>query len=502
MYRIELGPDDIGVFRSIEEIAQGIRSGVINSRCRIYHQASDKWLPIEFHPHYKRALELASGAPATAAPPAPPPAPVLPGANGPVLTATAAAGVALADEEDEGEREESTPAADSAPAAADAVPASEMAAPQPVARMPRLRVELAQVRPRRLAVLTLSGALLAGVAQIGLGTMPAPWDLEMGIHLPTLSVPAIKLPALTLPRPRAPSLGTLASPAPAAAAPAGSPPAAPAPGPAGAAAAAARPAPVDAHDTPSFGGNASTVAMPRHPASPSLAHASAAEADADSALPLVPAPSASDIVTGAALGATPPKEAMSPAALVARYQGAYAAARAELQTGLRAAGFADLFAASRLQSGDGVRAARRSLTAATAYVARYHRRERAIEAAYGDSVMTLARQLGWSEEQLKPWNQRKSLEETPEVAKLTDFLLQSLDSLYNVLLAEEGAYQLHANAISFQNPMAARAYAELRPWLNPKAHAWADSAAAGASSTAAQVLRAMGPGLLPDGGGI
>jgi hypothetical protein len=69
-------------------------------------------------------------------------------------------------------------------------------------------------------------------------------------------------------------------------------------------------------------------------------------------------------------------------------------------------------------------------------------------------------------------------------------------------LAEEGAYEVRASAISFQNPKAARAYTELRPWLDPKAHAWVDSASAGAPSTATQVLRAMGPGLLPDAGGF
>src|SRR4051812_3263086 len=102
MYKIELRPDDIGVFRSIEEMAQGIRSGVITSRCRIYHQASDKWLPIEFHPHYKRALELSSAAP-TAPTPSAPPSPAPPGIDGPVLTATAASGVAVADEDEEEE---------------------------------------------------------------------------------------------------------------------------------------------------------------------------------------------------------------------------------------------------------------------------------------------------------------------------------------------------------------------------------------------------------------
>jgi hypothetical protein len=218
---------------------------------------------------------------------------------------------------------------------------------------------------------------------------------------------------------------------------------------------------------------------------------------------LVPAPSASEIVAGVALGSTvAPKERMSPSLLVTRYQAAYAAARAELESGFRTAGLADLFGASRLESGDGVRGARRSVTTASAYVAKYHRREREIEAVYRDSVTALAKQLGWSEQQLKVWERRKVLEESPEVTKLTDFLLQSLDSLYNVLLAEEGAYTLRFGALTFQNPSAARAYGELRPWLDPKAHAWADSASAGPPTTAGRVLRAMRPGELPDAGGF
>ncbi|HTK41115.1 MAG TPA: hypothetical protein VL287_05940, partial [Gemmatimonadales bacterium] len=62
MYRIEFEPGDVGVFRSVEEVATAIKSGVITTRARIYHQATDKWLPIEFHPHYRKALEMvASG---------------------------------------------------------------------------------------------------------------------------------------------------------------------------------------------------------------------------------------------------------------------------------------------------------------------------------------------------------------------------------------------------------------------------------------------------------
>jgi hypothetical protein len=58
MYRIELTPGEVTVFRTIEELATGVRNGLITPKARIYHGASDKWLPIEFHPHYKQALDL------------------------------------------------------------------------------------------------------------------------------------------------------------------------------------------------------------------------------------------------------------------------------------------------------------------------------------------------------------------------------------------------------------------------------------------------------------
>ena len=61
MYRIELAPGEVTVFRTIEELATGVRNGLITPKARIYHSASDKWLPIEFHPHYKQALEINAG---------------------------------------------------------------------------------------------------------------------------------------------------------------------------------------------------------------------------------------------------------------------------------------------------------------------------------------------------------------------------------------------------------------------------------------------------------
>jgi hypothetical protein len=98
MYRIELSPGDETAFRSIEELAVAIRRGIVTSRARIWHNASGKWLPIEFHPHYKIAAsmqlttaDLVAGAPVQKlelltlgelmdppAPPPPPPAPAPP----------------------------------------------------------------------------------------------------------------------------------------------------------------------------------------------------------------------------------------------------------------------------------------------------------------------------------------------------------------------------------------------------------------------------------------
>jgi hypothetical protein len=75
MYRIEVAPGEETVFRTIEELAVGIRNGVITPRARIYHHASEKWLPIGLHPHYKKAMEMpaasASPAPVTIATPVP-----------------------------------------------------------------------------------------------------------------------------------------------------------------------------------------------------------------------------------------------------------------------------------------------------------------------------------------------------------------------------------------------------------------------------------------------
>jgi hypothetical protein len=58
MYRIELSPGEETAFRSIEELAVAIRRNVVTSKARIYHNATARWLPIQFHPHYKLAVSM------------------------------------------------------------------------------------------------------------------------------------------------------------------------------------------------------------------------------------------------------------------------------------------------------------------------------------------------------------------------------------------------------------------------------------------------------------
>src|SRR3954470_1095074 len=156
MYRIELSPGEETVFRSIEELAVAIKRGVVTPRARIYHNASNKWLPIQFHPHYKTAVSMPlSQSALVAGPPvkpvvslnleaAVPTDPPLPPAPAPRAAAPVAGPVAAA-------AEASVPAAPSK---------KRGAKEKPTDKRPRR-----QGKPRRQLRIALIGALLLGGAQ-------------------------------------------------------------------------------------------------------------------------------------------------------------------------------------------------------------------------------------------------------------------------------------------------------------------------------------------------
>ncbi|MEE8362357.1 MAG: hypothetical protein V3R71_09370, partial [Gemmatimonadales bacterium] len=59
MYRIKLQSGEESEFNSFEELCFGIVSGIIGPDDEIYHARASKWLPIQTHPDYKRAVAQA-----------------------------------------------------------------------------------------------------------------------------------------------------------------------------------------------------------------------------------------------------------------------------------------------------------------------------------------------------------------------------------------------------------------------------------------------------------
>ncbi|HET8624149.1 MAG TPA: hypothetical protein VFM14_11340, partial [Gemmatimonadales bacterium] len=576
----------------------------ITSKARIYHSASDKWLPIEFHPHFKKAREMAAGpvAPAPVQPspsrtePAPPqrrtppperspvagltlidathaskpfaveplPAPaedirqpelmppvepvphaVLPEVP-PVSTPAPAAPPALwmaptlaepkpvAASMPAGGQPEPEPAAPQPPAAKAVVwplsfrtepdpqpspeplprytapapprpvfehvpPPEPVALPEPerdaiflassgetdpsestpvpsigeaAAAEPSSRFQFPRVdlRRRRRPLLVGAAAItLAASTHLALSSNRERLELGVGVPLP---VPNLGPRALIAEGPGSSTSGTTN----ATVLPASVPP---------------------VKGSPSFGG-ASALAPVTDPAQPTAAVPATGVAPAPAVPAIAPAPKIAIAAPKTVAAPSIDGDLKSASGLLARYDAAHAAARAELDNGLRTAGFANLFAGTRLQP-TGLRAARAAVGTASAYVQRYRRREAEIEQAYRDTFDVLSARNKWSDGQRRTWEERKVRQEHPEIVKLSSFLLQSLDSLYGLLAAHDAEYRIADGAITFDNAAASRAYGELKPWLDRRAHAWADLES-NEPTTAARILRAMGTAKLPEGG--
>ena len=64
MYLVELRPGKEELYRSSDELALAIRSGDVDSRSRVYHRATAKWISITLHPQYKAIMATAKEDPA------------------------------------------------------------------------------------------------------------------------------------------------------------------------------------------------------------------------------------------------------------------------------------------------------------------------------------------------------------------------------------------------------------------------------------------------------
>lgn len=71
MFRVRLSSGEEAVYRSVEELALGISSGVVTDQAEIFHTKQHHWVPIQRHPEFEAARARASALMATPEPPPP-----------------------------------------------------------------------------------------------------------------------------------------------------------------------------------------------------------------------------------------------------------------------------------------------------------------------------------------------------------------------------------------------------------------------------------------------
>ncbi|HEX6643632.1 MAG TPA: hypothetical protein VF037_03085 [Gemmatimonadales bacterium] len=451
MYRIELSPGEEALFRNIDELAKAIHSGVIGSHARIWHGASAKWLPIDFHPHYKIAKERPVAGPAAPAPivapveprpavsPFAPPAQTAPTAPAPAAatapapvkaTAPAPAPVKPAPKTRDLDFIELGPVATApeppAPLFIEAGPASSaplFIEPQHQAATPRHIEALVAVAeqhpapvveahdevlidlgtPRRRINPRIAGiaagvllAAAAGGALLARGSAPDATPENQELAVASTSLAATPKPGFEI-------------------------------------------IPAAASDDPgvSFRGNRAAEPVPEP-----------AEEKKDSAAPAAPAVPVAPSLSRASFKAGSDITA------------GMHDAQAELEGRLRAAGFTNLFAGSRLTAG---------------------------------TVSTTRLAVAGASGLVRSYRANASLEETPAGARTADALLADVDAVLGILAGQEGGYEIAGGTITFRDSASAREYGALRQRIATRIAA---SSAAGAP-VAESLARALGTARLP-----
>jgi hypothetical protein len=127
------------------------------------------------------------------------------------------------------------------------------------------------------------------------------------------------------------------------------------------------------------------------------------------------------------------------------YQEAYAEARAEMDEAFGYVQFYRVFAPSRFSSPDSIRAARRIVAAAGNILRVYHGQEVMLEQTYRPD---------------DPGG-RGSLREPFETAETARALLADVDSLFGLLVAQQGRFLFDGHSVRFMDPRSARLYSDL-----------------------------------------
>lgn len=398
MYRIRLTTGEEAVFRTVEELALAVRSGVVSPKAEVFHKTANRWLPVELHPDYQA---VASGK-----------HPALPAdgkravsAKGPAITAKTP-----------------IPAPDQAPSPG---PRRGVPAPEPVRQTPESPPTPPAPYPaRHLAIPARRGeaplpAPLAGIPPARRSAGPSPsrrgrtllaWATAMGaIGLfgvgAVLVAPTVRdwATAGLLPQPKALEAGMAALPPD-----------------------QAQPPGKDAWPPP-----AAASVPDSGPVAPSDSGASAPV--------LAPSPAEPDPSTRVSSLRASRTSGVG-------YHEAYAEARAELDESLGYVQFRRVFSPARFISADSIRAARRMISAAGNILRAYRGREVMLEQTYRPD---------------DPGG-RGTLREPFETAETSRALLADADSLFGLLVAQQGRFLFDGTSLRFTDPRAARLYSDLR----------------------------------------
>ncbi|MEO8139703.1 MAG: hypothetical protein ABI742_08660 [Gemmatimonadota bacterium] len=162
------------------------------------------------------------------------------------------------------------------------------------------------------------------------------------------------------------------------------------------------------------------------------------------------------------------------------YFEAYADARSEMDDGLDYVSFRRIFAPSRFAAPESLRAARRMVAAAGNILRVYRGREVMLEQTYRPD---------------DPGG-RGSLREPFETAEASRALLADVDSLFGLLVSQQGRFSYGNEVLRFQDPRSARAYNQIRAEIANTLTDWRDSTGATNRVTLPRLLQAIG-GTLP-----
>jgi len=321
MYRIRLASSEETVFRTLEELAQAVSSGVVSADAEVFHKAGNRWLPINTHPDYRAVVTGKHPAvPESPAKSAVPPAAPLPEPSPPPPTAPPAQPPSAP---------EPLPEVVMLDLTQPTTPTSDLTPTSRPLRAPRHSLPGRANRVHKAGVILAAATGAFGLA-LGAGAVLASRPLPTESRWEGMS-----------PSPDAPSTGE-----PEQADPDPSPEVE-----------AARPAPASRHySDPAF------YPAPSKPLAPRASSGQASQ--------VPPAPPRVVSRASGALSQMP------------SYFEAYADARAEMNEALDYVGFRQVFAPSRFSGADSLRAARRMVSAAGNILRVYRGREVMLEQTY------------------------------------------------------------------------------------------------------------------------